>query len=92
MLGGAVDAIACEPTTEMTVVAASADHGSDQRLPDNDGHGGACVHGHCHHGTQQVPQMVTVEDLPIVAALPSPSGGRRLTPITPEALKRPPRA
>jgi len=91
MLGGAVDAIACEPTTEMTVAAASSDPGGHEQVPDSDRHG-ACVHGHCHHGTQQVPQMVTAELLPIAVTLPVPSGEPRLTSITPGSLKRPPRA
>ena len=92
MLGGAVDAIACEPTTEMTAVAAhAADTDSGEQVPDTDRHG-ACVHGHCHHGAQQVPQVATAEELPLVAAPPVPSGERRLTSISPSSLKRPPRA
>jgi hypothetical protein len=92
MLGGAVDAIACEPTTEITAIAASsADHGNQEQLPDNDRHG-VCVHGHCHHGAQQVPQIAIAEDLHVIATLPVPSGEQRLTSITPSSLKRPPRA
>ncbi|HEY6815614.1 MAG TPA: hypothetical protein VI168_08760 [Croceibacterium sp.] len=92
MLGGAVDAIACEPTAEIAAVeAASADPGSHEQLPDDDRHG-ACVHGHCHHGAQQVPQIAAAEDLPIVADQPVPSREHRLASITPDLLKRPPRA
>lgn len=93
MLGGAVDAVACEPRTEIAVVVAadSADTGNHQPLPDNDRHG-ACIHGHCHHGAQQVPQIAVAEDLPVVADLPEPSGEHRLISITPSSLKRPPRA
>jgi len=92
MLGGAVDAIACEPTGEMTAVAAASvdTHGHEQG-PDNDRHG-ACIHGHCHHGAQQVPQIAAAEDLPLVVDEPVPSGEHRLTSIIPDSLKRPPRA
>ncbi len=92
MLGGAVDAIACEPTTEMSAVAeASAHPDSHEQLPDNEKHG-ACVHGHCHHGAQQVPQIATAEDLPTLTVEPVASGVRDLTSITPDSPKRPPRA
>lgn len=92
MLGGAVDAIACEPTTEMTAVAEAAAHpGDHEQLPDNERHG-ACVHGHCHHGAQQVPQIATAEPLPPLVVEPVPLGVRALTSTIPDTLKRPPRA
>jgi hypothetical protein len=92
MVGGTVDAVACEPTAEITAVAAApADTGAPEQLPDDDRHG-ACVHGHCHHGAQQVPPVAAAEDLAIVADRPAPPGEPRLTSITPDSLKRPPRA
>lgn len=91
MLGGGVDAIACDPMTEMVVAAASADPSGHEQAPDGDKHG-ACLHGHCHHSAQQVPQMAAAEELPLVATQHVPSGAHRLTSIVPDSLKRPPRA
>ena len=45
MLGGAVDAIACEPASEITAInAADAEPLGQKQLPDDERHGD-CVHG-----------------------------------------------
>ncbi|WP_156457696.1 hypothetical protein [Altererythrobacter sp. Root672] len=92
MLGGTVDVVACEPTTEISVLAvAGADEPSDHQIPGAD-HDGVCIHGHCHHGVPYIQQLTALTE---VAAYhgdhPLPLD-RILTSIDPDTLKRPPRA
>ena len=98
MLGGSVDAIACEPVTEAAISAAEtmapADpdvtQGDEQQLPGNDRHG-ACIHGHCHHGVANVQPVAQQADLLAAQVDHCPAGEHRLASITLNSLKRPPR-
>lgn len=92
MFAGSVDAVACEPATEMASIEAGAvDRDGHDQSPDNDRHG-ACVHGHCHHGAQNVPPLASQMESPLVLVMHELAGERRLASITPDSLKRPPRA
>ncbi|MBT2135737.1 hypothetical protein KK137_15470 [Croceibacterium sp. LX-88] len=92
MLGGTVDAVACEPTTEASaVVAAAAEESGDHQLPGGD-HDGVCIHGHCHHGVPYIQSMTALSDLPVYHGEHPRPHDRILTSIVPDRLKRPPRA
>ena len=92
MLGGAVDAIACEPSNEITAVAAEAvEQGNHEQVPDDERHGD-CVHGHCHHGAQQVTGAAFHADMLPRRAEHQPLDEQRLASITLDSLQRPPRA
>lgn len=89
---GSVDAVACGPATEAAAVEVVAvDQTGSKQEPDNDRHG-ACLHGHCHHGAQQVPPLAAQVEALFVLVVHQPSGELRLASITPDSLKRPPRA
>ena len=92
MLGGAVDAIACEPASEITAInAADAEPLGQKQLPDDERHGD-CIHGHCHHGGQLVAALDNSSELLIASAEHQPVGESRLASITLDSPKRPPRA
>ena len=98
VLGGSVDAIACEPAAEMDAVTAMAadahasdDSGTPDEAPAKARHG-ECIHGHCHHGAQQVPSLVAQVDPPTVSVTHPVSGESVLVSLPPGSLKRPPRA
>jgi len=96
VLGGAVDAAACEPDKEFAAVTAivadtPADSGTRDEAPAKERHG-ECVHGHCHHGAQQVPSQVAQVDSPTVSVEHPVSGESVLVSLPPGSLKRPPRA
>lgn len=95
LLGGTVDAIACEPATEVaayvTSITVSKSQSSDHKTPQSD-HDGVCVHGHCHHGVSHVQPLATLIDLPAYNADHPLLLEHRLASIIPDALKRPPRA
>lgn len=98
VLGGAVDAVACEPTIEIaaaTAIAAEpdilADAGTRDQAPGQERHGD-CIHGHCHHGAQQVPPLAVEIELPMVSVEHVTPGENDLSSIPPGTFKRPPRA
>ena len=95
LLGGAVDAIACEPATEaatsVTSVALSESQGGDHQQPKSD-HDGVCIHGHCHHGASAVQAVAVPADVPAYDADHPLPREHRLASIVPDTLKRPPRA
>lgn len=92
MFAGSVDAVACDPATEMASIEAGVvDQDGHGQIPDNDQHG-ACMHGHCHHGAQHVPPLASQMESPLVLTVHELAGERRLGSITPDSLKRPPRA
>lgn len=95
LLGGAVDAIACEPETEaatsVTSVVVGEGQGGDHQQPKGD-HDGVCIHGHCHHGVSAVQSVAALTDLPAYHADHPLPRERHLASIVPDALKRPPRA
>ena len=92
MLGGGVDAIACEPSTEMAEIsAAEAKQGDHQQPRGNERHGD-CVHGHCHHGVSYVQAVAGAAGFLIAPVEHRQSGEPRLASITSNSLKRPPRA
>lgn len=73
LLGGAVDAVACESEANTasvcTVDYEHADHGDREGEPDQHG---TCPHGHCHHGSQHVRAFAGSDGAPISASLHSP--------------------
>ena len=92
VLGGAVDAVACEPISEIAAVTAvAAEPGSPEQVPGAERHGD-CIHGHCHHGTQQVPALAFQVVPPMVSVEHVAPGESGLASLSPGSLKRPPRA
>ena len=95
VLGGAVDAVACEPiieTAAVTAVAAdAADPGSGDQAPGQERHAD-CIHGHCHHGAQQLPSLALQVVPPAVSVEHLSFGESSLASLSPSSLKRPPRA
>lgn len=95
MLGGSIDAAACEPEGEFAAVVVSTAAGdsqtSDHQLPAS--HDGACMHGHCHHGVSDIQPMAGLAGAPgYLVAAHAWSLERSLTSVIPDTLKRPPRA
>ena len=92
MLGGSVDAIACEPINEaVAAVHAGTDQAGDHQVPGGD-HEGACIHGHCHHGVPHLQDLAALAALPAYLVQHPLPGERRLASITADSPKRPPRA
>ena len=98
LLGGSVDAIACEPVAEAAISATEAmppnadvTHGDEQQVPEDERHG-ACIHGHCHHGVANVHSVAPPADRLIARVDHRPTGEHRLASITPVSPRRPPRA
>jgi hypothetical protein len=93
LLVGSIDAVACEPEIEQNqtafVTTADAD---DAPAKGHNERGDACVHGHCHAGSQV---LASSDPLPISEPLRS-----AYNPVEPSALgpplsntdERPPRA
>lgn len=93
MIGGAVEAAACEPEWgHSTDVSSHVDGGDRQNSDQKRETHGTCVHGHCHHW----PQFMRDEPAPsTIAASSAPHQGlaeARLTAIEGDTPKRPPRA
>ena len=92
VLGGAVDAVACESATETAAVTAlAAEPGSQDEAPVKERHGD-CIHGHCHHGAQQVPALAFQVVPPMVSVEHVAPGESDLASLSPGSPKRPPRA
>jgi len=94
MLGGAIDAAACEPELQASsfvdVHASEQDQDTqDQGTADDDG---ACVHGHCHHGTSSLAKMQDIAAVGFTAAVPIATTQSGLVPVIGNTPKRPPRA
>jgi len=93
MLGGAIDAAACgpemHPTNIAEVHAVDPDQDSSDRQGSDDD---ACVHGHCHHGTQTLVRAHDVATVMFVALVPPSSEQAGLLPFEAVTPKRPPRA
>jgi hypothetical protein len=95
LLGGAVDAIACEPATEaaaaVTKVTVGERQSGDDQLPRSD-HGGVCTHGHCHHGVSAFQPVAAWADVTVYHEDHPLPRERHLASIVPDSLERPPRA
>lgn len=94
ILGGAIDAAACEPELQASsfvdVHAAEQDQDTqDQGTADDDG---ACVHGHCHHGAQSLAKYDLVPSVLFIAEVPTAVDQTNLVPVVGSTPKRPPRA
>jgi hypothetical protein len=94
LLAGSVDAVACEPeleNSEISFVVAKVGDQSPSKSHSERG-GDACVHGHCHAGSQV---LASSDPLPTVEPLRT-----AYNPVEPSALgppvshtdERPPRA
>jgi hypothetical protein len=92
MFGASVDAIACEPTSELTTVEAASVNQDGQKQPPGSEQHGDCVHGHCHHGAQQVRPLALEVKLPAAPVKHALPGEHGLASATLDSLKRPPRA
>jgi len=95
LLGGTLDAAACEPEFGFAEAAASAavdgehdGNGSDREPAPQD----VCVHGHCHHCGQVVLSDEDAPAVPFAAVSPAHSPVPWLDPVTSDTPKRPPRA
>lgn len=95
LLGGSVEAVACEPapSAATSAVFADQDMGSENDAPggQSENHG-LCAQGHCHHGPQAL-----AETSPAVAIQPTDEVRSAFLENTldarvTDALKRPPRA
>jgi len=92
MLGGTVDAVACEPTTEVTVLVIAVDDQDGDHQQPGGVHDSECIHGHCHHVVPIIQPTAVIGDvLGDLSNHPMP-GDRRLASIDPNTLRRPPRA
>lgn len=94
LLAGSVDAVACEPELESSQVsfAVAADGDHDPSTGHRDRGGDACVHGHCHAGSQV---LTSNNPLPIIGQAPStydPAEPASLGPPVSRTDERPPRA
>jgi hypothetical protein len=92
MLGGTIDAVACEPAIETTTSAVALDSHSDEKQPLSGDHDGVCVHGHCHHGVSTTQQAAVLGDVPAYHSDHPPGRDQSLASIVSDSLKRPPRA
>ena len=92
MLGGTVDAVACEPVSEIAAATTAGYVPGDQHQLPGDNQHGDCVHGHCHHGVPTIPPLAEQSDLLRVRAEHTLSSTATLVSIPPDSLKRPPRA
>jgi|SRR5690606_40464428 len=93
MLGGALDAAACEPELHPASLAEVHIADEDQDPVDQErSEGDACVHGHCHHGAQSPVKSQDVTTVMFVAIIPAAVDQTSLVPIQGVTPKRPPRA
>lgn len=95
LLGGAVEAVACEPAVSVTVaaeVSSDLDAGSDDEAPGSqtENHG-LCAHGHCHHAPQALSDASSAALLQPSSEVRSALRENILEPRMTDALKRPPR-
>lgn len=97
LVGGAVDAAACEfeDASQGSTSIAMADEQADESPtrddePRHDGDSG-CVHGHCHHGAHSL--IARGDAAPAVAMSDAryPSAPKRLIAVAPDIPKQPPR-
>lgn len=91
LLGGAIDAAACEPESQ-TISLVDANVGQQHQDSQDAGHGeGVCVHGHCHHCAQNAVRTAAVDAVMFLAAAPVAADQAILLSIVGSSLKRPPR-
>lgn len=97
LLGGAVDAAACESEVNAASVCTvdheqvahdDADHGD--RDGERDQHG-TCAHGHCHHGSQHVRALTGSNSVRISVGAHPPFAGAAILQAESDILTQPPR-
>ncbi|HLV08328.1 MAG TPA: hypothetical protein VKY80_11700 [Croceibacterium sp.] len=95
VLGGAIEAAACEPEIAIASASASFDLNADadENQPDGqpDQHG-FCAHGHCHHGSQAIANNAQMSAYEWTFVLPAGVPDRALEPVVTDTPNRPPRA
>ena len=93
LLGGAVEAVACEPMDSSAVASAMSEPDSDKDAPaDQPEQHALCAHGHCHHGAQNfgnTPSSPAFQPVETVLVR-RPDNAPKLQII--DLPKRPPRA
>lgn len=94
VLGGAVEAAACEPEAAVAAASAQLEMHADGDRPHSDGaeQHGMCVHGHCHHGSQALAEPSRVATFELAMAAPVSAFENVLEPLVGDTPKRPPRA
>ena len=93
MFGGAIDAAACEPEFSETTASAvyQADDEQDKTSKPIEQHG-ACVHGHCHHGSQSIAVFTEMPASHPTLLVLLWRTDILLKPYPGDPLRRPPRA
>ena len=92
ILGGTIDAAACEPVTETFVAVGAVESQPDtEKLPSGD-RDGVCIHGHCHHGISHIETIALVGEEYAYHVDHPPWRDQSLASIVPDNLMRPPRA
>lgn len=93
MLGGTVEAAACEPEAAIALGSASFDaHENEDQPSGQPERHGLCVHGHCHHGSQAITDHARLPAFEIPADVPISVSPKPLQPLLTDTPKRPPRA
>lgn len=96
LLGGAVEAMACEPAVSAapyTAVAFDLDDGlADDAAGGQSEQHALCPHGHCHHGPQTFADSAPISLSQTVGGVRPVGRENKLEPRITDTLKRPPRA
>ena len=93
LLGGTVEAAACEPAAvAFEQVDISSDGGDEQNPSGKTDQHGVCSHGHCHHCAQYIDSRS--DAAPVLAVMATHFGLTRsgLVQARPKLIKEPPRA
>ena len=93
LLGGTVEAAACEPAAvAFEQVDISSHDGDEQNSRDKADQHGVCAHGHCHHSPQLIDSSNDAAQVLAATAAHFGLTKRGLREARPKLIKEPPRA